>query len=240
MHDSENFSVQGQIVNICGKASHCICESVLQSLNQVGDYGVERYRFEIEYNEFVRFKVEKFATRVDVDINDNEGVIETTLHFNSEPNPYDQASKPFINELSKLIGVSNEYEISRNEVVSSIKTFSFCTYKAVNEDNFVTYSFMNGGKFKEIRLENYEYLVTFTWDEYMRVPLDLEGKYYSKTMAEKYEKKEKKNNPISMSQVERKKYCSICGKKMSIYDADIQMADGGEPICKDCMRMVKK
>ena len=30
VHDSDNFSVQGQIVNICGKASHCICESVLQ------------------------------------------------------------------------------------------------------------------------------------------------------------------------------------------------------------------
>ena len=30
VHDSDNFSVQGQIVNICGEASHCICESVLQ------------------------------------------------------------------------------------------------------------------------------------------------------------------------------------------------------------------
>jgi hypothetical protein len=70
----------------------------------------------------------------------------------------------------------------------------------------------------------------------MRVPLDLESKYYSKSMAEKYEKKEKKNVDVSLAQGERKRYCSICGKEMSVYDADIQEADGHEPICKECMQ----
>ena len=50
--------------------NEAICESVLESLNQVGKHGVERYRFEIDYKEFVRFKVEKFITKVDVDINE--------------------------------------------------------------------------------------------------------------------------------------------------------------------------
>ena len=217
-----------------------ICESVLEGLNQVGNYGVERYRFEIDYESFVRFKVEKFATKVDVNINDETGLIETTLHFNSEPNPYDGTSMPFINEISKLLNVKSEYEIKRNEIASSIKNFSFCTYKATNEDDFVTYSFVNGGKFKNFVQNGYEFLLTLTWDEYMRVPLNLEAKYYSKSMAEKYERKERKDTPISLAEVERKRYCSVCGKEMSVYDADIQEASGQEPICKECMQKALK
>ena len=217
-----------------------ICESVLEGLNQVGNYGVERYRFEIDYESFVRFKVEKFATKVDVNINDETGLIETTLHFNSEPNPYDGASMPFINEISKLLNVKSEYEIKRNEIASSIKNFSFCTYKATNEDDFVTYSFVNGGKFKNFVQNGYEFLLTLSWDEYMRVPLNLEAKYYSKSMAEKYERKERKDTPISLAEVERKRYCSVCGKEMSVYDADIQEASGQEPICKECMQKALK
>jgi hypothetical protein len=82
--------------------------------------------------------------------------------------------------------------------------------------------------------------MTLTWDEYMRVPLNLEAKYYSKTMAEKYEKRERKDAPVSLAEVERKRYCSICGKEMSVYDADIQEASGQEPVCKECMQKALK
>ena len=209
-------------------------------MNQVGKHGVERYRFEIDYKEFVRFKVEKFITKVDVDINEETGKIETTLHFNSEPNPYDATSMPFINEVKKLLDVKNEAQAARNEIASSIMNLSFTTYKAYNEDDFVNYSFINGAKFKDFRQDGYEYVLTFVWDEYLRLPLDLESKYYSKTMAEKYANKERKNVEVSMVEAERKRYCSICGKEMSIYDADIQEADGQEPICKECMMKALK
>ena len=215
-----------------------VCESVLSSLKQVGNVGAERYRFEIDYSEFVRFKVEKFATRVDVDIDEKEKKIETVLHFNTEPNPYDAASMPFINELSKLMTATNEYEVSRNEIASSIKNFSFVTYKAVNEDSFVTYNFINGGKFKSIRKDKHEFLLTLTWEEYMRLPMNLELKYYSKTMAEKYEKNERKESAVSIGNVERKAYCYVCGREMELYDYDIQKANGQEPICKECMKKV--
>lgn len=215
-----------------------ICETVLQSLRQVGNYGTEKYRFEIDYNSFVRFKIEKFATKIDVDINEETGKIETTLHFSTEPNPYDASSMPFINELKKLFDVKNEYQILRNEIASSIKNISFTTYKAYNEDDFVNYSFINGANFKSFKQEGYEYLLTFEWNEYLRLPLDLESKYYSKSMAEKYANKEKKDVDISMVQAERKRYCSVCGKEMSVYDADIQEADGHEPICTECMQKV--
>lgn len=217
-----------------------ICESVLSAMSQVGSYGVDRYRFEIDYNSFVRFKIEKFATKVDVRINDELGEIITILHFNTEPNPYDATSMPFINELKKLLHVKGKYEISRNEIASSIMNFSFSTYKADNEDDFVNYSFINGGKFESLKQEGYEYLLTLSWGEYLRLPLNLESKYYSKTMAEKYAKKEKKEVAPEMVNSERKAYCSICGKEMSIYDADVMKADGHEPICKDCMTKALK
>ena len=217
-----------------------ICESVLSAMSQVGSYGIDRYRFEIDYNSFVRFKIEKFATKVDVRINDELGEITTILHFNTEPNPYDATSMPFINELKKLLDVKGEYEISRNEIASSIMNFSFSTYKADNEDDFVNYSFINGGKFESLKQEGYEYLLTLSWGEYLRLPLNLESKYYSKTMAEKYAKKEKKEVAPEMVNSERKAYCSICGKEMSIYDADVMKADGHEPICKDCMTKALK
>ena len=217
-----------------------ICESVLDGLNQVGKYGSEKYRFEIDYNSFVRFKVEKFITKIDVDINEEIGKVETTLHFNTEPNPYDAASMPFINEVKKLLDVKSEYEANRNEIASSILNLSLTTYRAYNEDDFVNYSFINGAKFKSFRQEGYEYLLTFTWDEYMRLPLDLESKYYSKSMAEKYEKKERKDVDVSLAQAERKRYCSICGKEMSVYDADIQEADGHEPVCTECLQKALK
>ena len=217
-----------------------ICETVLQSLKQVGNYGTEKYRFEIDYNSFVRFKVEKFATKIDVDINEETGKIETTLHFSTEPNPYDASSMPFINELKKLFDVKTEYQASRNEIASSIMNISFTTYKAYNEEDFVNYSFINGAKFKSFKQEGYDYLLTFEWNEYLRLPLDLESKYYSKSMAEKYEKKERKDVDVSMVQSERKRYCSVCGKEMSVYDADIQEADGHEIICTECMQKVLK
>lgn len=217
-----------------------ICESVLSTMNQLGNYGTEKYRFEIDYNSFVRFKVDKFAKKVDVDIDEKTGKIETTLHFNTEPDPYDAASMPFINELKKLLNVKSEYEISRNEIATSIYNFSFTTYKAYNEDDLVSYSFIKGGKFKEFKQEGYEYLLTLTWDEYLRLPLDLESKYYSKSMAEKYAKKERKDVAPEMVNTERKRYCSICGREMSVYDADIQEADGHKPICKDCLNKALK
>ena len=215
-----------------------ICETVLSTLKQVGKYGVEKYRFEIDYSSFVRFKIEKFATKIDVDINEEIGKIETTLHFSTEPNPYDASSMPFINELKKLFDVKNEHQASRNEIASSIMNISFTTYKAYNEDDFVNYSFVNGAKFKSFKQEGYDYLLTFEWNEYLRLPLDLESKYYSKSMAEKYKNKERKDVDVSMVQAERKRYCSVCGKEMSVYDADIQEADGHEPICTECMQKV--
>jgi hypothetical protein len=104
-----------------------------------------------------------------------------------------------------------------------------------NEINFTNYAFVDGAKFKSFEETEHEYLVTFEWSGYVRIPLNLEGKYYSKTMDEKYKNNERKEVAPEMVNVERKAYCSVCGAEMSVYDADIQRADGRDPVCKNCL-----
>ena len=91
-----------------------VCNSVLEELNHVDEYGEERYTFEIMYDWTVRFKIEQFATGVDVYINTDDKVINTTFHFEKQPDPYNPKSMPFINELKKLLGDNSEYFISAN------------------------------------------------------------------------------------------------------------------------------
>lgn len=217
-----------------------LCASVLEEMGHINDYGVERYRIEATYDGPVRFKLEQFITTIDVSINTKEGEeqIDTVMHFTKTPNPYNAKSMPFINELAKVKDIKGEYGISRNEILSSLKTISFNTYKASNEDNFVTYGFFNP-TYAGFEENEDEFRLRFSWESFARVPLNLEEKYYSKTMDEKYRNKERKNTPVNMSNVERKRYCSVCGKEMSTYDGDIQEYDGGVAICTECLAKAK-
>jgi hypothetical protein len=219
--------------------NNLICSSVLEELKRVDDYGVDKYRFEMMYDGTVKFKLEQFATSIDVLIDTRKrgesSIMETTLHFEKQANPYNAKSKPFINELAKIKDVNNEYEIKRNEILSSLLSISFTTYKANGEDNFVNYSFVEKNKFERFEETEHEYLLTFSWNGYIRLPLNLEDKYYSKEMDEKYKNKEKKDTPVEMVNTERKAYCSACGKEMSVYDADIMSANGQQVICKECL-----
>lgn len=218
--------------------------TVLEELNRVNDYGVEKYRLEINYNSLTRFKIEQFVTLIDVNIDvrkeTNPTIIETTLHFEKQPDPYNPKARPFLNELVKLRDVKTQYQIERNEMASSIDNMNFVTYKATNELDFTNYAFVEGAKFKSLEETEHEYLVTYEWPGYVRIPLDLEGKYYSKSMDEKYRNNERKEVAPEMVNVERKAYCSVCGAEMSVYDADIQRADGREPVCKNCLEKALK
>lgn len=220
-----------------------LCAGLNSALKETtdGNYEetIDRYTIELNYNHVCRFRIDKRITNVDVLIDDKKGIIETTLHFNSEPDIYDGTSMPFINELKKLLS-ANEEEIKRNEIATAIRDLSFCTYKADNEEDFVTYSFSGEMKYEGLRKVGYEYLMKLSWEEYVRLPLNLEAKYYSKSMAEKYEKKERKDVVIPMVNIERKRYCSVCGREMNNYDADIQEVDGSEPICTKCLESALK
>ena len=212
-----------------------LVSSVLEEMQRVGSYGTENYRFEVTYKNFPRFKIEQFAKQVDVYINDKESTIETAFHFNTEPNPYDMKSKPFITEVEKMANVKSKADAERNELASNIETFSFITYKSHGEDNLVTYSFTGGAKFKSFEKTDGDFIVTYSWDEYTRVPSDLSVKYYSKSMAEKYEKKVPKVVEHELVETNRKRYCEMCGKEINAYDGDILESLGEMVICNECL-----
>ena len=212
-----------------------ICSSILNELKHVDSYGLDRYRVEITYNDIVRFKLEQFAHSINVSIDESKNKIETTLRFWKDINKYDVKHRPFINELKNAVSIDNEYLASRNEILSSIKTISFSTYRASGDDDFTLYAFENGCKFKEAKETDSEYMITYSWDSYTRIPLNLEEKYYSKEMDEKYANNAPKNPNIELVPVQKKYFCTVCGEEVDEYTAHIQMADGNPIICKKCM-----
>ena len=217
-----------------------ICSSILKELQHVDDYGTEEYRIEITYNDVVRFKLEQFAHTINVKINETEGVVETTLRFWKNNDKYKTTSRPFLNALKQAIKLDNEYAISRNEILSSVKTISFSTYKASGDDDFTTYAFTEGCKYIGSSETDDEYMLTFAWDSYIRTPLNLEEKYYSKSMDDKYKAKERKNVDLNLSPLEKKYFCPICGREIDEYSANIQMADGKQAICTECLKKTLK
>lgn len=220
--------------------NNLICESMVNGIKTFDTSMFDRHRLEIDYQSFVRFKLEEFATQIDVEIDEDNNIIATVLHFSAFPNPYDAKSKPFINELERLFNAKNEYEVKHHEIASEVANISFTTYHANNEDDFVNYSFMDGAHYKWIHKDGTEYTVCYDWDSYVRLPLNLPAKYFSKTMDEKYRTHAPKNPTVELKSMERKRYCSVCGKEMSVYDADIMEASGMPVICNECLKKVKK
>ena len=213
-----------------------ICSSILKELQHIDDYGTEEYRIEITYNDIVRFRLEQYAHSINVKVDENNGIFETTLRFWKAADRYKVTSKPFLNALKKAVELENEYAISKNEMLSSVNSISFSTYKASGDDDFTTYAFTEGCRYAGSSETDDEYTLTFSWKSYTRIPLNLEEKYYSETMDEKYRTMEKKDVQLNLSSLEKKYFCPICGKEIDEYSTNIQMADGQKPICKDCLR----
>lgn len=217
-----------------------ICSSILKELQHMDNYGVDEYRIEITYNDIVRFKLEQYAHTINVKIDETSGIIETSLRFWKTSDKYKTTSRQFLNALEKAVKLDNEYAISKNEILSSVKTISFSTYKASGDDDFVTYAFTEGCKYVGSSETDDEYVLTFAWSSYIRMPLNLEEKYYSKTMDDKYKAVERKNVDLNLTPLEKKCFCPICGREVDEYSANIQMADGRKPICNDCMKKTLK
>jgi len=177
--------------------SKLIVASVLEELSRVGDYGIEKYSTDFEYKRFSRFKIEAYLKMIDVLIKD--GVIQTKLHFNSEPNPYNANSAPFINELKRIKdAIVSEYALNRNEIANVIETMTFITSNATNDEpNLMQYKFISP-KLTDYEESNGEIILTYIWDSYECE--NLREKFFSASMAEKYANKEKKDIIYDMSQ----------------------------------------
>lgn len=246
-HEAEAYEYAGDgTANNVGHKGHGASGRYKFSQSNRLDYGTvgeglkylddnSRHLFEFTYKSFVRFKLDRYITEADIDINDKEKKVVTILHFSRFPTPDDQTSKQFINELDKLVG-ADKRQIERSEILNEIDTMAFSTYYATDEENFVNYCFTGGAAFVSIDASDTEFLITFKWDAYLRVPFVYEDIYYSENMAKKYENREMRDTPITFAPYERKRYCEACGKEISVYDGDILEYEGIGALCQDCYR----
>lgn len=212
--------------------------TLLEEFKRVNQYGDETYLIQCTYNDVVRFKIEQFLKSVQVVINNYKGIKETKLHFSAYPSPYDSKSKPFINELEKLttLDLSNETAVNKNDIATSMVTLSFSTWKASDEDDFTNYSFVDGSKLTKVEKVDGEYILTFEWGNYMRVPIDLLQTYYSDSMEKKYQANERKNVEIHLVDIQEKHFCEICGAEVHQRDYEILVADKMPIICNKCLK----
>lgn len=193
---------------------------------------------EVVYKSFVRFKLEKYVSEFDVDINEGTRSFLIALHFSKHPNPNEPTSKMFINELQRI--ASSIDTLRKSEVFGEIECISFSTYKAKGEEDFVIYTFNDGCEIVglEETSDHNEYVVTLRFNTGVRIPRDFGEIYYSEHMAKKYANKELRETPIDFKTYERKHYCSVCGKEISVYDGDILTYEGIGPVCTDCLKKI--
>lgn len=205
-----------------------ICEDVLDGLKQVGKYGnVEKYRVKIHNDDFTRFRLEQFIKSVDVDLGGDD--LNVKLHFSKYSDKLAPKTRIFINELKNIF--DGKIDMFKHEF-NNIKNLSFTTYKAVNENNYITYNFYNL-TFFQIEENKHEYLMTYYVDYYTRD--NIIEKYKSDSMKKKYDNKEKKTLTLDFNKQNRKRYCSRCGREISVYDGDITEHDFGVALCQKCL-----
>lgn len=166
-----------------------ICADVLSSL----DLKIpEKYTITVSYTDTPRFNIEKYATMVDVKIDDGENIY-TTLHFSEYPNKNKLTSKAFINDLKSVYECSQKndsYGVGRYDTFSSFLTMSFVTYKATNDQpDLFSFVFISPTLIRSKR-ENGEYMLVYKWNSFTYK--DITEDFKSDSMEEKYNNKEKK------------------------------------------------
>lgn len=221
IRDYDNFSFS--------QDNGIICNGILDEIKRVGEQTIEEYTFTILYDTIPRFRLEKFCKLGDVTIND--GIPHIALHFSSLADKYDKSTQPFINELNKII-TNKTYYMKNHDFCNSLLRFSFVTYKAYGEDDLIRYEF-NDLSCIDIIKDNLEFIIIYKAKTYSRE--NLIAKFYSETMAKKYENHEQKRLEYNMVDEMRIEKCDICGKEMHVYDADITRATYNQAICIECL-----
>lgn len=218
-----------------------ITRSILDSMTDFEESENDIYTVEIQTEYLTRFRVDKFITSIDVDINDEKNIINTRLHFSKFPDVYNATSMPFINELKKLLSIpiENTYVISKNEIASSMLNLSFTCIGVEEEDDFTNYSFISPSLIQVEENES-EIILTYKWEKYIRKPLNLSNKYYSKEQDENYNNKTPKKQNQELNKFLQITKCSVCGKVCNTNDGSIQIFDNGQAICNDCLKRTRK
>ena len=216
-----------------------IVNDILTELKRVGTYGdYEKYTLKLEYSSLPRIRMEKFIDSVDVEIKGND--IKTTFNIYSQSTTREFGFKPFEIGLSKMLecfGKNDSYGIERFIKDYDITTLHFVTFRATNDEpDMISYGFMFPILEKAEEVDGL-YKLTYSWRQYVRD--DLTEKFFNKSMADKYEKKEKRDDKVSMS-IEGEKgkvYCTKCGKELNFMDEGfmVNFDRNGDFVCVDCL-----
>lgn len=191
-------------------------------------------RIDITYSDVMKFKLEKFMTHIDVDINESEDIILTKMHFSCHPNPDKLNSKAFIHYLEAIKENFSKQNGPMIDIKDSLLTLSFSTYKANGEDDFVNYSFIDGAELVSIEKTEHEFILSYEWKSYIRLEKDLTSKYYSKTMDEKYKTKARKDVAVDIANTEKRRFCYVCGNEISGDNVGFHDELTNIYVCKDC------
>ena len=213
------------------------CNSVLDALNEAYNNEHNKYTLDVAYeNPFVKFKIEKYATQIDVkNIN---GKITTTIHFSAYPNPYEATSMSFINALSKLredITTSNNLNecLKHSEISNSIISMSFVTNNATNDFPNMHLFYLSNPSLIGIIKKNGEFYLEFLWGEYTET--DMTEKFYSDDMYNKYKNKERKETLDSIVSKENSVVCPMCKRTIKKeYVKNMVEDENGNLICLEC------
>lgn len=160
-----------------------------------------------------RYKIEDYTHRVVVRrVKDDNCIVD--FYVDMYPDNTRFKSKGFVRE------VENLYANGRRTDLLDIDILRFTTYKAFNAEDLVEFEYKIG-KFIEVLPYEGVYIIRF----HAKAVIDgndlVMTKYYDKTMAEKYEKKERKDVVLNLFDTppETRTYrCCKCGKEIT-YDA---------------------
>lgn len=185
--DRPVYGLNGKIM--VRQENKLICTSVLEEFERINDYGVDTYTVSIEYESVPRFKFEQFMTFIEVRM--EEGKTTTgTLRFNKIPDPSNKKSKAFINEITKWC--DKKYDLGRTDISRNVASISFTTYKAEGDYDNTTYTLLYP-TVTSVTSNDSEIFVNVEFKTSARMVLKLDEKYYSESMARKYETKAPKN-----------------------------------------------
>lgn len=160
-----------------------------------------------------RYKIEDYTHRVVVRrVKDDDCIVD--FYVDMYPDNTRFKSKGFVRE------VENLYNNGRRTDLLDIDELHFTTYKAYNAEDLVQFEYKIG-QFIEVVPYNGVYIIRFHAKAVVDGKDLVMTEYYDKTMAEKYEKKEKKDVVYDLfgNTPTRTYKCSQCGKEIT-YDAD--------------------
>ncbi len=162
------------------------CQSVLEGMNSLDTFVATKNSLTCGYNDIPKFKIENYVLYVNVEIKNS--LCKIDLIFDKNFDKTRPQTKMFLNNLRNL---NSEITSRYCDLYSNLNSIFFTTYKASGEDDMVRYSFHDLQYQKFIENEN-EIVITFLSITYERE--DLMDKYFSESMAKKYQEKAPKNN----------------------------------------------